>query len=114
MAKSPGKLPLDPEKPAPVTQAVADVDERGRVRIPVRLSSAVGWMAATAEAIESLMILDLPGGIIFLSWVDAAAPVLARRRTLIDDAESSQPAAEELRLLEDFVLNDLAILFRIE
>ena len=101
MASTSGKLPLDPDHPAPVTQAVAEVDQRGRVRIPVRLSSVVGWMAATTGEIESLMILDEPGRIILLSWVDRASAVLIRRQGLIEEAKSSLPAAEELRLLED-------------
>lgn len=92
---------LDPDSRGVVAQDVSDIDSRGRVRIPTRLVSAVSWCRNPTSASVALAVYDEPGRIMLLSWEEESAPVLARRRELIEKAKDSHTALDGLRVLED-------------
>lgn len=95
------ELPLDPSDPASVSQGVVEVDERGRVRLPVGLMSSVAWLGR-GEAVEVLMVLESPGRITLRPWEQFGEAVLARRRELVRDAaEGDDHAGDDLLLLAD-------------
>lgn len=91
---------LDPDLPGPVEQAVADIDRRGRLRIPSRLAAGMDWLGAAAASVDALAVLDEPGRIILLSWKERSAELLAKRRALIEEAPEVD-ALQALRLLEN-------------
>jgi hypothetical protein len=96
------ELPLDPSGSGPVSQGVAAVDERGRIRLPAGVASSVTWLAKPGDAATALMVLEVPGRISLRSWEQFGEGLLARRRELIREAEEGDAAAEEdLLLLED-------------
>lgn len=92
---------LDPDHPAPLAQQAAEIDERGRLRIPASFIEATIWLSAKGASGEALMVLDEPGRIILLPWETEGARVVKRRLELIDLAEHDDSASEDLRLLED-------------
>jgi DNA-binding transcriptional regulator/RsmH inhibitor MraZ len=92
---------LDPDVPGPVGQAAAEIDLRGRLRIPSRLVANIGWLHRQVMPVDALAVYDRPGRIILLSWEEESEPVLSRRRELIERASESPEALEGLRMLED-------------
>lgn len=94
-------MPLDPDLKSPVEQGVADIDHRGRIRVPSRMARLLSWLPSSGAPVDALAVFDEPGHIILLSWKERSPPVLTRRKKLIQDAQESPEALEGLRLLED-------------
>lgn len=92
---------LDPDHQAPITQEVADIDERRRLRFPASFVTAVSWLSGKEASKEALMVLDEPGRIVLLPWEIEGARIVKRRLELIEMAEHDDSALEDLRLLED-------------
>jgi hypothetical protein len=86
-------LTLDPTGPRPILQDVVDVDHRGRVRLPTRITSSVSWLSTVHNPAQTLMVLDKPGRIALLAWEPSGPDVLARRSELVEDAESGDGSA---------------------
>jgi hypothetical protein len=89
--------PFDPDERSPVRQAVATVDDRGRFKLPIRISEGVEWLNGR----ETLAILRTPGVIRLRQWEIEGEAVLRRRRELIEEAKSDPALLEIVRALED-------------
>lgn len=94
-------MPLDPSLESPVEQGVADIDRRGRIRIPSRMARLLGWLPHSGAPVDALAVFDEPGHMALFSWAERSPPVLIKRKELIHDAQESTEALESLRLLED-------------
>lgn len=96
----PPDLVFDPEYPGPVAQAVAYVDDRGRIQLPKKIIGGLNWIAKDRTT-DALVVLTEPDVVRLRSWDDGANLVLQRRRQLIERAHSEPAAIDLLRALED-------------
>jgi hypothetical protein len=89
---------LDPLLPGPVASEVAEIDERGRIRFPPRITDKISWFR---EGIfDCLMVFENKGQLFLLSWT-AADQILQRRREIIAQAESNPSLLLAVQALED-------------
>lgn len=93
-------LPLDAQILTSVPQQVVEVRNRDRLTLPRHVVTDLPWLESSGNPLEALGILDTPGRICLASW-DKAAPILDRRKALIERARADMEAAEALRVLED-------------
>lgn len=93
-------LVLDPKRDGPIEQAVATIDDRGRLQLPQRIVGGIGWVSKEQET-DALAILNEPGSIILRAWVPFGESVVERRRRFIETAASDPSELEPLRAIED-------------
>lgn len=93
----PKDQPFDPDEGEPVRQSTANLDHRGRIKIPTRIAEGLNWLAGR----ETLAVLSVPGIIRLLPWVPSGEAVLRRRRELADRTKVEPSTFEILRALED-------------
>jgi hypothetical protein len=102
MAGRPSGEALDPELSGPVAQDLIEVDHRGRVLLSPRIISEIHWLNNSPKGdLQALAILDRPKTVRLLSFDEAGAAVLSRRRQLIGMIDTDRTSLEELVLLED-------------
>src|SRR6266498_2290493 len=89
--------PFDPEDTGPIYQAVANVDDRGRVKLPAGIVEGVTWLRGH----DTLAVLAVPGLVRLHPWAIDGEAVLRRRRELSKRAKSEPATFEILRALED-------------
>ncbi len=88
---------LDPEHPDPVLVEVCEIDERGRVRLPPRITSGVEWFEG--RKFDCLMVLDEPGRVILLPWKPYGDEVVEKRREIIEELSKDSTEREFLSAL---------------
>jgi len=57
----PPDLPLDPANAGPAYQAVANIDDRGRIQLPLKIVTLMEWISRI-RACDALVVLDDQGG----------------------------------------------------
>jgi hypothetical protein len=95
--RRPSEQPFDTENDGPVRQAVANIDNRGRVKFPARIVDGIDWLADQ----DVLAVLAEPGIINLHSWAEHGQMVLKRRRELLARANAEPATFEIVRALED-------------
>jgi hypothetical protein len=96
----PPDLPLDPANAGPAYQAVANIDDRGRIQLPLKIVTLMEWVSRI-RACDALVVLDDPGRITLHPWANFGEQVVRRRLELIERAKIESAALEPLRALED-------------
>jgi hypothetical protein len=96
-AGRPKDQPFDPEEKESVRQVVVSLDERGRIKLPVRITESLSWLADR----DTLAVLSTPGIIRLYPWTPAGEAVLRRRRELLERTKDEPSTYEILRALED-------------
>lgn len=91
---------LDDQNIGPITQTAAQIDERGRIQIPVKIAGLVDWLAPR-KACDALAVLEELGLIRLYPWDKFGERVIQTRSQLIERAVTDPTALEPLRALED-------------
>lgn len=89
---------IDPENQSPVAVEVCEIDERGRVRFPPRITSGIEWFEK--GAFDCLMVLDVPGRVIVLPWNPFGEEVIKKRNELIEEFPENSTLRDALISLE--------------
>jgi hypothetical protein len=96
----PSSYPVVSGAPALVSQEVAEIDERGRLRFHPRWTNRVSWWKTNQdEAFAVLMVLQEPGRIALRAWTNDGDQIAARYAELA--ASDDEEALEALRLIQD-------------
>jgi len=93
----PSGLPVIPDEEAVVTQEVAVIDARGRLKLLPRWTRRVAWLRPAAD-VDALMLLGHSGRISLLEWERAGKPVVDRHADLLASGEID---LEALRQIQD-------------
>src|SRR6267142_892534 len=96
----PSSYPVVTGASAVVSEEIAEIDDRGRLRFHPRWTNRVPWWKTNQdEGFAVLMVLQEPGLIALLDWTNDGQRVAARYTELAgsDDEE----ALEALRLIQD-------------
>jgi hypothetical protein len=91
---------LVPRAEALVTQEVAEIDERGRVRLSPRWTEQIPWLKTVPKSgIRVLMVFAEPGRLSLRSWESYGPQIVELYRELAERADPED--LEPLRLIQD-------------
>jgi len=95
MTTRPSSSPLVPPSDSGIFQEVAEIDARGRLRLPPRWANIAEWVSK--GDIDLLIVLSSPGRLSLHDWSEAGELVLKRFADLSDQ----QADEEALRIYLD-------------
>lgn len=99
MSRSPSSPASASRERAQAAQYLTEVDDRGRLHLPLEATRAVTWLKQRDQAVPALVILKSPGRLRLLSWEPEGSRIQARREALMDRIDANAGDTEALEIL---------------